>query len=246
MCPVPDPRVFVDLTEHDVVVLEDLLPLDLGRWRLRECRRVKGGDEDAGRQESLHRNPDVTPTRGRVKSPSRFARPIRDERGRRRPETPPVIRTSRNRPEALQCAGADTSFDPDDRRGGCVGHRRAVRAARPGEGDLAADAAAVPLLHGRVPRPRQRRVRQAHDAVGPRAVAGRVRHRGRDLLRRLLPVRGAVEPAAPALRRADVDRPDHAGVGHRGVGDDVRLGRPVVLRAAVRARRGGGRASSRA
>jgi hypothetical protein len=39
--------VFIDLMEHDIVILEDLLPLDLRRRRLGKRRRLKeNGDED--------------------------------------------------------------------------------------------------------------------------------------------------------------------------------------------------------
>jgi len=68
------------------------------------------------------------------------------------------------------------------------------------------------LLH-RLSRSRQCRLRRADDEPGSRPVADGVRLRRRHLLPRLLPVRGAVEPAAGTRRRAQVDRAHHVHVG---------------------------------
>ena len=50
--------------------------------------------------------------------------------------------------------------------------------------------------------------------AGPRPVADRVRLRRRHLLHRLFHLRGAVQPDAGAVRRAQMDRPHHAELGH--------------------------------
>ena len=69
------------------------------------------------------------------------------------------------------------------------------------------------LLLRRVSRPGQRQLRRADDEQGPGAVRLRVRLRGRHLLPRLFPVRGAVEPVPGTCRRAQVDRADHVHLG---------------------------------
>ncbi len=58
------------------------------------------------------------------------------------------------------------------------------------------------LFDPRLDRPRQRGLRQAPDAPGPAVQRGRVRPGRGDFLHRLLPVRGAEQPAAGEGRRA--------------------------------------------
>ncbi len=107
--------------------------------------------------------------------------------------------------------------------------------------DVAAAAVPRALLPAQLRRPRQRRLRRAHDEPRPRAVRRRVRVRGRALLHRLLLLRGA-EQRHPAPRgRPAVDRPDHGDLGDHRLGHGLRAGRDQLLRGAVPARRRRGR-----
>lgn len=109
------------------------------------------------------------------------------------------------------------------------------------ESEVARAAARADHVHRELHRPRERRLRRSPPRGVDRHRRGRIRPRRRAVLRRLRAVRGAVEPADAALRRAHLAGPDHGDVGHRRGRDGVRVERHVVLRAALPARRGRGR-----
>ena len=110
------------------------------------------------------------------------------------------------------------------------------------------------LLLRRLSGPGERQLRRAHDEPAARSFTNRIRLRRRNLLYRLFHLRGAIQPAAGAFRRAQVDRPDHAELGN-SVGRDGaypehrqrhRTGqRTHLLSAAGSAGRGRGRFLSR-
>ncbi len=94
------------------------------------------------------------------------------------------------------------------------------------------DGALDPVLD----RPRQYRFRQAADAVRSQIQRDGLRHRRGHLLHRLLPVRGAEQPAAGIYRRPQDHRADHVPLGRLLRGDDVRHHTGLLLRPALPAR----------
>ena len=121
-------------------------------------------------------------------------------------------------------------------------HRRARRGPqRPAEGRVAHPAAPLLPLRHRLPRPRQRRLRQAADAGRPGVLRDRLRRRRRAVLRRLHVPRNPRRAAGRALERAEVVRAHPRHVGHLLDGDGAGRDADAVLRRPVPARAGRGR-----
>ena len=95
----------------------------------------------------------------------------------------------------------------------------------------------VRLLHHGVPRPRQRGVRRAADAVGSALQRHGLLVRRRHLLHRLLLLRGAEQRHPREGRGTAVDRPHHDPLGAHLLQHDVRPDARGLLRAPLSAGR---------
>ena len=98
-----------------------------------------------------------------------------------------------------------------------------------------------PVLHPGLHRPHQRQLRRPDDARRSQAVRDRLRVCARNVLPRLLHLRGAEQRDHGESRRADMDRAHHDHVGHLRRRHGFRLRHDELLHRQVPARRGRGR-----